>query len=303
MTRNALRSLVAFAVLAATGCAVDTGSEEDLTTGKNLPVGKSLTLAVDRKTAGPVQITVDCSPPGDPDDVGPVISVAGADFGASKSDPARAGYWVWAGNLGAGSHALTLQNVGAITANCKSSIKALDKSQTCTSYGIFRSPNTHHTHFYVGQDTSTDWESLPASGNHWGAWAKWGTVYAKPVKKGFFLHNLEHGGLVLSYNCSSDKQSAACQDAAKQLASLANDFGQGRVVITPDPTQKKMFVIRSWRWAYAADCLNGDAALEFMSRHYRHGREDIDANSPIPFDPTTTNVPCQDLMAAPDSCN
>ena len=30
--------------------------------------------------------------------------------------------------------------------------------------------------------------------------------------------------------------------------------------------------------------------------------QDADANPPVPFDPTTTNVPCEDLMAAPDSC-
>ena len=40
-----------------------------------------------------------------------------------------------------------------------------------------------------------------------------------------------------------------------------------------------------------------------MQGHHRMGREDIDADPPIPFDPTTTeNVPCENLMAAPDSC-
>jgi hypothetical protein len=29
----------------------------------------------------------------------------------------------------------------------------------------------------------------------------------------------------------------------------------------------------------------------------------VDANPPLAYDPTTTNVPCQNLMAAPDSCN
>jgi hypothetical protein len=63
-----------------------------------------------------------------------------------------------------------------------------------------------------------------------------------------------------------------------------------------------MFGIRAWRWAYTSDCLDPATATAFASARYRHGREDIDGNPPIPFDPTTTNVPCENLMAAPDSC-
>ena len=40
-----------------------------------------------------------------------------------------------------------------------------------------------------------------------------------------------------------------------------------------------------------------------MKEHFRQGREDIDADPLLPFDPTTTeDVPCENLMAAPDSC-
>jgi hypothetical protein len=62
------------------------------------------------------------------------------------------------------------------------------------------------------------------------------------------------------------------------------------------------FVVSVRRWIYASDCVDDGVALDFMEKHFRHGREDIDADPPLPFDPSTTNVPCQNLMAAPDSC-
>ena len=74
------------------------------------------------------------------------------------------------------------------------------------------------------------------------------------------------------------------------------------MIITPDPTQPEMFAIRAWRTAFTSSCLDETSAKAFARDHYRHGREDADANPPVPFDPTTTNVPCEDLMAAPDSC-
>src|SRR5205823_692982 len=100
-------------------------------------------------------------------------------------------------------------------------------------------------------------------------------VYEKPIKKGFLLHDLEHGGVVLSYKCSSASQSAACGDAAKGLVDLANHAGLSRVIVTPDPTQPEMFAVRAWRWAYSSACLDEASASAFAREHIRHGREDI----------------------------
>src|SRR5205085_10907351 len=102
--------------------------------------------------------------------------------------------------------------------------------------------------------------------------------------------------------CSSNT-SRECKDAQDKLVAFANGAGLSRVIITPDPSQPEMFAIRGWRWLYSSACLDDASAKSFAQKHIRQGREDIDADPPIPFDPTTTNVPCQDLMAAPDSCN
>jgi hypothetical protein len=63
-----------------------------------------------------------------------------------------------------------------------------------------------------------------------------------------------------------------------------------------------MFAIRGWRYGYSSSCLDETSAKQFAQAHYRQGREDADSDPPIPYDPSTTNVPCENLMAAPDSC-
>ncbi len=267
-----------------------------------LPATGAATFTLKTAHAADVSISIDCRPSSDPDVIGPTFRVGAAALGVPDSTQARAGRWAWAGNLAAGSHAISFTSLG-LPASCTVKSGKQSSAATCHTWSSWRSVNTNHTHFRVGTDTSSDWESFPASGNHWGAWAPWSSVYAKPVKRGFLLHNLEHGGVVFSYKCSSPNDSSACKDARDKLIDLANAVGEQRVIITPDPAQPELFAVRAWREAYSSSCLDVDSAKAFASSRIRHGREDIDADPPIPFDPSTTNVPCRDLMAAPDSCN
>lgn len=172
----------------------------------------------------------------------------------------------------------------------------------CTSSSSFHTPETGHNHLRVGTEVET-WGTFPAAGNHWGAWAKWNTTYTHPVQRGFLLHNLEHGGVVLSYGCSSPDDSAECAEAAANLQALADASGETRYIITPDPAQTSLYGVRAWRFGMESDCFDEGRLGGFLAATIRHGREDIDANPPVPYDPTTLDVDCHDLMAAPDSCN
>ena len=89
-----------------------------------------------------------------------------------------------------------------------------DQDAVCADWTVHRSVIGHATHLPVGDTDYGTWEDLPASGNHWGAWAAWGTVYEAPVLRGFYLHNLEHGGLILSYGCESADESEDCAAGA-----------------------------------------------------------------------------------------
>src|SRR5262249_49045473 len=150
--------------------------------------------------------------------VGPVFTVTAPDFTDVPAGPI-AELFTWSGDLSAGKHTITLKATQR-DGSCRAS--EARASGTCTAYRIHRSSNTNHTHFAVGTDTSEDWESFPASGNHWGAWAAWNTVYPKAIKRAFLLHNLEHGGAVLSYKCES-VNGEGCKDKQDALAKLAQD--------------------------------------------------------------------------------
>lgn len=297
-----------YSVVTFAGRAGEAGSDEDepmavdgaeLTKMLRLPAFGTTRFTVTARSAVDATLTVDCRPPADPDDVGPVFRLSAPSLGLSE--PPRAGFTSLTRSVPAGAHTLTFQNLGPAT-SCTVRTTPVPASATCRAWSSFHSVNTNHTHVRVGTDASSDWEAFPVSGNHWGAWAKWNIVYDQPVKRGFLLHNLEHGGLVLSYKCSSASQSAACRDARDQLVALVGSSGLRRVIVTPDPTQPERFAIRGWRWGYSADCFDEASARAFATAHIRHGREDTDADPPIPYDPTTTAVPCQDLMSAPDSC-
>ena len=305
-----ISALLAIPTFALAGCAADAGDEDgvhdadqDLTSTIAIPANGTKTINIKTTATRDVALTIDCHAPADPDEVGPVVQVSSSALGISGSGPAPAGFFNHTASIPAGTHAITLTNQGS-AASCSVKTVNVPTTATCRAWSSWRSANTDHTHYAVGSEgAAAGWEAFPASGNHWGAWAPWNKVYDKPVRRGFLLHNLEHGGVVLSYKCSGASESAACASARDSLVSFANSLHLSRMIVTPDPTQTTMFAVRAWRYAYTADCLDTTSAGAFAHEHIRHGREDIGDDPPIPFDPTTLNVPCNDLMAAPDSCN
>ena len=45
--------------------------------------------------------------------------------------------------------------------------------------------------------------SPPTTGNHFGRWADFRT-YEAPVPWGYLVHSMEHGAIVMAYNCEGD---------------------------------------------------------------------------------------------------
>jgi hypothetical protein len=294
------------ALTALTGCsdATATAIAESEIVELVIESGETRPLDVDLDEDIDVTLTVECSLPSHPDLDGGLVSVDAPTLDAPEvfDGAVRSGYWQWAGTMGAGDNRLSVFNAGNDSTLCNIDLRKQSGSDECNSWTVHRSRIRGAAHLPVGDLENGEWEALPASGNHWGAWPMWAQVYEAPVLRGFLLHGLEHGGAVLSYRCESSDESEECSEAAAQLVELANESGQHRLFVTPDPSQPTMFAVRTWRWAYASDCLNRESALGFVNDHIRHGREDIDGDPPIAFDPTTEDVPCENLMAAPDSC-
>jgi hypothetical protein len=124
----------------------------------------------------------------------------------------------------------------------------------------------------------------PSSGNHYGVWANY-TTYTTTFRPGFFVHDLEHGAVVITYNCPG-----GCPDevAAVQafIDSLPADCGSNpprRVVLLPYPDLDVRWAASAWGFTLKAACFDRAAFGQFYADHYNHGPEDICSNG---VDPT-----------------
>jgi hypothetical protein len=115
----------------------------------------------------------------------------------------------------------------------------------------------------------------PASGNHWGAWdTTWGN-YTMPLVPERWVHNLEHGGVVLLYNCPS-----GCANDVAALTAIKNGlrpdkFGARRVIITPFPGMPRPFAAVAWNWRWQGDTVDAQAINCFIAARYDKAPESV----------------------------
>ncbi len=128
----------------------------------------------------------------------------------------------------------------------------------------------------------------PTSGPHYPNWAKY-QAFAAPVGRPFWVHNLEHGAIVITYNCPDG---CAADVAALQvmLATQPADASCGgsvrnRFVITPDPLLDVRFAASAWGFALRSDCFDLTALDDFILAHYGRGPEDVCADGIDVLDP------------------
>jgi len=117
----------------------------------------------------------------------------------------------------------------------------------------------------------------PTSGRHYQDWAQYKT-YSIPVAHGFLVHNLEHGAIVISYNChhGCDEEVAALQaylDGLPPDPSCEPEV-KHRVVVVPDPELDVRFAAAAWGTSLKSECFDLEALGAFMQENYNHAPED-----------------------------
>jgi hypothetical protein len=119
----------------------------------------------------------------------------------------------------------------------------------------------------------------PSSGNHYACWAAYQT-YSAPIPWGNLVHSLEHGAIIMVYNCPDGcpDDVAAIQafiDGLPLDSDCAPSLGKNRLILMPDPDLDVRFAASSWDWTLKANCFDPAAYLQFFNDHYDHGREII----------------------------
>ncbi|HVY30329.1 MAG TPA: DUF3105 domain-containing protein [Polyangiaceae bacterium] len=109
----------------------------------------------------------------------------------------------------------------------------------------------------------------PSSGSHYPVWADFG-VYDFALPRGFWVHNLEHGAVVVTYNCPggcADEVAAATAWLAKLTVDAACPGGTPRALLVPDPKLDVRWAASSWGYTLRSDCFDAEAFGAFYSTH------------------------------------
>ncbi|MSQ14389.1 MAG: DUF3105 domain-containing protein [Dehalococcoidia bacterium] len=116
--------------------------------------------------------------------------------------------------------------------------------------------------------------SPPSSGVHYGVTRPL-AVYSEEVNPGYWVHNLEHGGIAILYNCPE-----GCPDLVKKLndeyRSFPNSkYGSVKLIVTPYSKLETRLAIVSWGWVDAMEEFDKDRMINFYRAHVDHGPEDL----------------------------
>ncbi len=123
---------------------------------------------------------------------------------------------------------------------------------TVALVGVATHANQGGNHIAQGTPHITFNSELPSSGPHYAdasAPAQWG-IYTQELPPEVFLHNEEHGGVVIAYK--PDLPQDQITKLQKLFASSGSDktFSAGKFILTPRTTNKYPIELASWTRTY-----------------------------------------------------
>ena len=114
----------------------------------------------------------------------------------------------------------------------------------------------------------------PSSGSHYPVWPLPGT-YTTAIPWGNLVHLMEHGGVVIVYNCGATGCADELARAQTFVAGVSDSAcTPARVILMPDPTLDVRWAAAAWTWTLRADCFDDAAFSQFVVEHLGHGLED-----------------------------
>lgn len=117
---------------------------------------------------------------------------------------------------------------------------------------------TSATHISGGVDYP---DRPPVGGDHDPCWAPYG-VHDTEVQDENWVHNLEHGAVVLLHNCPE-----GCADDVAVLEGVSAAAEPDTTLVTPYSEMKARFAAVSWAWRITLGCADGQALTDFYDEH------------------------------------
>jgi hypothetical protein len=128
---------------------------------------------------------------------------------------------------------------------------------------------------HVAEGSSVNYQhNPPASGPHYPVWARY-QAYTTAVARPYWVHNLEHGAIVLVYR--PDAAPALVSALTDTFRALPNDSqcGHPRALLTPDPLLARPVTAIAANLVLEGDCVSPDAILRFALAHRNQAPENI----------------------------
>lgn len=136
-------------------------------------------------------------------------------------------------------------------------------------------PDEGHTHVADGT-ALTPKHQPPSSGNHYASPVA-ANAYPAEIPAGNWVHNLEHGYIVVVYRCSG----AECSDLAAQAKGIFGalpkeaKFNEVKFVSTPYQSMTPKIAVLAWDNEQDMDVMDQKLITDFYNKYVDHGREDL----------------------------
>ncbi|HEU0035656.1 MAG TPA: DUF3105 domain-containing protein [Kofleriaceae bacterium] len=132
---------------------------------------------------------------------------------------------------------------------------------------------------HVAQGTPIEYSTNPpSSGKHYPIWAAWDRTYAS-LDRGFWVHNAEHGAVVLLHRGTSTELEAGLADAVRAFPddAMCEAPVRNRALVVADPLLPDGVDVAAVAWGvtYTATCVDPDALLEFHADFYARAPENL----------------------------
>jgi hypothetical protein len=129
-------------------------------------------------------------------------------------------------------------------------------------------PNQGQQHINLGQSHEPYNSNPPTSGPHYPDPARWG-VYDNPLPDETLVHNLEHGGIVVHYNCPE-----GCPELVTQLKQLAGEY-RSKLILAPRMTRDvpHRITLTAWTWLDGFNDFDAERIRSFIKAHKDKGPE------------------------------
>jgi hypothetical protein len=114
----------------------------------------------------------------------------------------------------------------------------------------------------------------PASGPHYPVWAHF-QEYQTPVERPYWVHNLEHGAIVLLYRPDAPAATVAALAAAFRALPVDPQCGHARALLTPDPLLPRPVAAVAADWLLIGDSVDATAIQAFTLAHRNHAPENV----------------------------